>query len=241
LSSKDNSVNRNSSPNAKTIPSHDIIGLYHAGFRKQVPLSPDSKIPNVYDHLITEEEINAFPSTEGRPVRIIYQKPNFWTEGRLKEKSHLFCNVATTFGLTDLKDSKGRSLYLYGVDIDSRQAYEALKDLIQTLIGITFVVKTHKEYGYHFYILSPIFHEPLGPANFKLGAEIEVKTDMSLGTMHLPPSRHRSYPYWNYTRVSIAEKIYVDEEDAVFQKIIKGMTGFLRKEPTEENTLPLDA
>jgi hypothetical protein len=149
--------------------------------------------------------------------------------------------VATTFGLTDLKDSKGRSLYLYGVDIDSRLAYEALKDLIQTLMGITFVVKTHKEYGFHFYILTPRFHEPLGPANFKLGAEIEVKTDISLGTMHLPPGRHRSYPYWNYTRISTAEKIYVDEEDTVFQKIIKGMSGFLRKEPTEENTLSLDA
>jgi hypothetical protein len=33
-----------------------------------------------------------------------HQKPNFWTEARLKEKSHLFCNVATTFGLTDLKE-----------------------------------------------------------------------------------------------------------------------------------------
>ncbi|MGB6530220.1 MAG: hypothetical protein WBF33_19125, partial [Candidatus Nitrosopolaris sp.] len=64
---------------------------------------------------------------------------------------------------------------------------------------------------------------------------------MSLGTMHLPPSRHRSYPYWDYTRVGTAENIYVDEEDAVFQQIIKGMSGFLRKEPTEENTLSLDA
>ncbi len=189
MSSKDNIVNRNSSPNAKTNSSDNIIRLYGAGFRKLVPLLPDSKIPNVYDHLITEEEIKAFPSAEGKPVRIIHQKPNFWTEVRLKEKSHLFYNVATTFGITDLKDSKGRYLYLYGVDIDSRQAYEALKDLIQILIGITFVVKTHKEYRYHFYVLSPIFHEPLGPANFKLGAEIEVKTDMSLGTMHLPPSK----------------------------------------------------
>ena len=237
---RDGSVNCNSSP-AKTLSPDVTIQLYRAGFRRLVPLLADSKRANVYDHLITDEEIRAFPSAEGKPVKIIYQKPDFWTEARLKQKSHLFYNVATTFGITDLKDSKGRSLYLYGVDVDPRQAYEALKDLIQTLIGITFVVKTHKEYGYHFYVPSPIFHEPLGPANFKLGAEIEVKTDMSLGTMHLPPSRHRSYPYWNYTRVSTAEKIHVDEEDAVFQKIIKGMSGLLRKGPTEENTLSLDA
>ena len=67
------------------------------------------------------------------------------------------------------------------------------KDPIETLKGLTFVVKTHKEYGYHFYILTPVFHEPIGSASFKLGAEIEIKTDMSLGTMHLPPSRHRNY------------------------------------------------
>ena len=206
-----------------------------------VPLLPDSKIPNVHDHLITEEEIKTFPSAEGKPVRIIYQKTDFWTKTRLRDKSYLVYNVATTFGLTDLNDSKGRPLYLYGVDVDTKEAYEALKDLIETLKGITFVVKSHKEYGYHFYILTPVFHKAMGHASFKLGAEIEVKTDMSLGTMHLPPSRHRSYPYWNYTRVSTAEKIYVDEEDAVYQKIIKGMSGFLRKEPIEENTLSLEA
>jgi hypothetical protein len=132
-------------------------------------------------------------------------------------------------------------LYLYGVDIDSRQAYEALKEFLETLKGITFVVKSHKEYGYHFYTLSPVPHVPLGPSNFKLGAEIEVKTDMSLGTMHLPPSRHRKYPYWNYERVSTAEQIYIDEDDKVFQEIVKRMSPYLRKEPTEESILTLDA
>jgi hypothetical protein len=238
-SQNDDSINDNS--NNKIIPSDTLLQLHNAGFRKLVPVMADSKRANVYDHLITEEEIKLFPLAEGKPVRIINQNPNFWTEIRLQEQSHLFQNVGTTFGLTDLNDSKGRPLYLYGVDVDSREAYEALKDLIEFLKGVTFVVKSHKEFGYHFYILSPVFHDPLGPANFKLGAEIEVKTDLSLGMMHLPPSRHRSYPYWNYTRVSKAEKIYVDEDDTVFQKIIKAMTPYLRKEPTEENILTLDA
>jgi len=205
----------------KTISSDVLFQLYTAGFRKLIPLLPDSSTPNVYDHLITDEEFR-FPYAEGKPFRVI-QSPNFWTEARLKEKSHLFYNVATTFGLSDLKDSKGRALYLYGVDVDSRRAYEALRELIQALKGITYVVKSHKDYGYHFYILSPVLHEPLGPGNFKLGTEIEVKTDMSLGSMHLPPSAHRRHPYCNYTRVSTAENIYVDEEDAVFQKVIKGL------------------
>ena len=236
----DNKSNKDNE-NAKIIPPHYLNELYNAGFKKLVPLLSDSKRANVYHHLITEEEIKSFPRADGKPVRIIYQNPNFWTEARLQEKSHLFCNVATTFGLTDLKDSKGKALYLYGVDVDSRQAYEVLKDLIETLKGITFVVKSHKDYGYHFYILTPVLHEPLGSANFKFGAEIEIKTDMSLGTMHLPPSRHRRYPYWTYPRVSTAEKIYVDDEDTIFQQIIKAISEYLRKEQIEENILPLDA
>ena len=224
-----------------TIPISVLNQLRNAGFRKLVPLLADSKRANVYDHLTTDEEIKAFPLAEGKPVKIIYQNENFWNETRLKEKSHLFYNVATTFGLTDLKDSKGRSLYLYGVDVDTKEAYEALKELIETLKGITFVVKSHKEYGYHFYILTPVFHEAMGRASFKLGAEIEIKTDLSLGTMHLPPSRHRKYPYWNYKRVSTSEQIYVDQDDKVFQEIIRRMSPYLRKEPTEENVLTLDA
>jgi hypothetical protein len=244
LSLKDNNqsvggIDANGSSN--TISSDVLIQLHNAGFRKMIPLLPDSKRANVYDHLVSEEDIRHFPSAEGKPVRIIHQNSNFWTQTRLQEKSYLFYNVATTFGLTNLNDSKDRPLYVYGVDVDSPEAYEALKDLIETLKGITFVVKSHKEYGYHFYILSPIFHEPLGPANFKLGAEIEVKTDLSLGMMHLPPSRHRSYPYWNYLRVSTAETIYTDEEDTIFQQLMKLMSPYLRKEPTEENILSLDA
>ena len=226
---------------SKAVPFESLSHLYNAGFRKLVPLLADSKRANVYDHLITDEEIKAFPSAEGKPVRIIHQNPNFWTEKRLQDKTYLFCNVATTFGLTDLKDSKGRPLYLYGVDVDTKEAYEALKELIETLKGITFVVKSHKEYGYHFYILTPVFHEAMGRASFKLGAEIEIKTDLSLGTMHLPPSRHRKYPYWNYERDSTAEQVYVDEDDKVFQDIIRRMSPHLRKEPTEENLLTLDA
>jgi hypothetical protein len=210
---------------SKTISYDVLFQLYTAGFRKLIPLLPAGSIPNVYDRLITDEECRS-PYAERNPFRFIYQNPNFWTEARLKEKSHLFYKVATTFGLTDLKDSEGRPLYLYGVDIDSRRAYEALRELIQTLKGITYVVKSHREYGYHFYVLTPILHQSLGPGNFKLGAEIEVKTDMSFGIMDLPPSTHRRYPYWNYTRISTAENIYVDEQDAVFQKVIKGLYVF---------------
>jgi len=73
-SKKDANANYNSSHTDKTIPLDDIIQLYNAGFRKLVPLLPDSKIPNV-QHLVTDEEIKAFPTAEGKPVRIIHQNP----------------------------------------------------------------------------------------------------------------------------------------------------------------------
>ena len=41
--------------------------------------------------------------------------------------------------------------------------------------------------------------------------------------------------------VGTAESIYIDEEDTVYQGIIRAMSGYLRKEPTEENILTLDA
>ena len=214
-----NDINSRSASEIISIRPATLVQLFHAGFRKMVPLSIDSKRANVYSgKFITEEEIKQFPSAEGKPVRIIHQNPNFWSETRLQEKADLFHNVATTFGLTDLKDSKGRALYLYGVDVDTKQAYETLKELIETLKGLTIVVKSHKEYGYHFYILTPVLHEPLGQSNFVKGAEIEVKTDMSLGTIHLPPSRHRSYPYWNYTQIGTTKSIYIDEEDTCISR-----------------------
>ena len=77
--------------------------------------------------LITQGELNQYKKIEGKPIRIIHKNPNFWTEARLIAEQHRFYNVATTFGITDLKDSKGRILYLDGVDIDTEAAYERLK------------------------------------------------------------------------------------------------------------------
>src|SRR5215469_11789634 len=135
-----NPTDNTTTEKTNTLPISVIIQLYNAGFRKLVPLLHDSRRANVYDHLITDEEFKAFASAEGKPVRIIYQNPNFWTEKRLQDNPSLFYNVATTFGLTDLKDSKDSPLYLYGVDVDTKEAFEA-----------------SKEYGYHFYIFLYIF------------------------------------------------------------------------------------
>ena len=110
--------NTNSVSNS-TIPISLLLQYHTAGIRKQVPLKQDSQTANVYDSLITQGELNQYKEAEGKPIRIIHKNPNFWTEARLIAEQHRFYNVATTFGITDLKDSKGRILYLYGVDIDT--------------------------------------------------------------------------------------------------------------------------
>lgn len=90
----------------------------------------------MYGDLITEEEFKQFSTAEGKPVRVIHQNPNIWSETCLHQKAYLFHNVATTFGLTDLKDSKGRLLYLHGVDVDTKLAYEGSKE-VMILVPIT--------------------------------------------------------------------------------------------------------
>lgn len=87
---KDATINGNSSPCTEIISFDLLYRLCRAGFTKLIPLLANSKIPNVYDRLVTEEEIKAFPSAEGRPMRINQQNPNFWTESRLIANAHLF-------------------------------------------------------------------------------------------------------------------------------------------------------
>jgi hypothetical protein len=68
----------NISENNKTIAHQTLIQLRRAGFRKLIPLFADSKRANVYDNLVTVEEIKQYPSAEGKPVRIIYENVAFW-------------------------------------------------------------------------------------------------------------------------------------------------------------------
>jgi hypothetical protein len=78
--SRDVTENENDiSNNTKTIPIQTLIQLYRIGFRKLIPLHADSRRANVFDNLISEREITQFPSTEGKPVRVIYENVNFWT------------------------------------------------------------------------------------------------------------------------------------------------------------------
>ena len=140
--------------------SHDVlIEYYRAGF-KPIPLSKDAKTPNVRGLLTPDEEAKSREeSADGQihEVSFIYNRPEFWTEERIKKEYWRFDNVATTLGKTLLTDDQGKPLYLNALDIDSEQVFTILgrlsgpdgKDVyfIDEMCKNTFVSKTKKRFG----------------------------------------------------------------------------------------------
>jgi hypothetical protein len=89
---------------------------------------------------------------EGKEIEFLITPPFFFLS-----QPFMFCKFRHHLDVAQITVSIRRR--------SGHEAYEALKDLIETLKGITFVVKSHKEYGCHFYILTPVSHEPMGRAS----------------------------------------------------------------------------
>jgi hypothetical protein len=136
------------------------------------------------------------------PVTEIYNEPNFWNSERIINEAWRFHNVASTFGLTNLKDSEGNSLHLVMLDIDSEHVFNILKNsgVSDELTGRTYAVKTRKPYGYHFWWLSSNNYESIGTDDCNKDYEFEIKTDnkRGLGALH---GRHRNDPDFNYKKI----------------------------------------
>jgi hypothetical protein len=105
---------------------------------------------------------------------LVYENPNYWSWEKLISESSTFKKVGTVFGKTHVEGEKGLELYLNGFDGDSEYVNQILnsdqiqdailRDKIQNLISKTgskslfdflrkntVVVKTRKEFGFHFY------------------------------------------------------------------------------------------
>ena len=153
--------------------------------------------------------------------REIYDNPNFWSMEKLEKHSNLFQNVATTFGSTHIRDSQGRELYLYVLDLDSEEALQKVRPYIEAEWKLkTFVTKTQKDYGYHIYWLE---HSGTGLAlqteNCKKGFEFEIKCGRALCT--LPPSRHRDNPFFHYENIGQSDKIMI--ADGLYDKLVNDL------------------
>jgi putative DNA primase/helicase len=189
---------------------------YHAMGFKLIPLAQDAKTPTV------------------KTTNEIYVDPKYWTAEKIETENYRFKNVATTFGITNIKDAEGEDLYLNECDIDSKEAFDRLaivkvkgKDyfFIDEMCKITFVVKTKKKYGYRFYWLSHKQYLPIGTKHCKLGHEFEIKTDNTLGHGTLPPSRHRDDPNFHYTSIG---QDTISVQDGIYDGILKELAACLR-------------
>src|SRR5262245_5081185 len=91
------------------IPLSALIEYHDMGF-KSIPLCGDGKTPNVLGLLTPEERqrsINESKDGKEHPVNYIHDHPEFWSKERLEKEHWRFKNVATTYGMTHLKDGDG--------------------------------------------------------------------------------------------------------------------------------------
>jgi hypothetical protein len=136
-----------------------LLSYQAMGF-KLIPLAEDAKTPTV------------------KATNEIYVDPKYWMTEKIERENYRFKNVATTFGITNIKDEEGRDLYLNECDIDSKEVFDRLAIVrvngkayffIDEMRKKTFVVKTKKKYGYRFYWLSRKQYQSIGTKDCKLG------------------------------------------------------------------------
>jgi hypothetical protein len=180
------------------IPLETIISYWKIGF-KLVPLDELSKSPTI-----------AWSE--------IHDNPDFWFIEKIREYIDKFYNVATTFGKSHVKDTQGKELYLYCLDIDSEQVLERVQPLLeQEWKPKTFVTKTQKDCGYHIYWFEHDSENvPVGTEYCRKGFEFEIKCGKSLCT--LPPSRHRDNPLFHYENADQSGKIMIS--DGLYERLV---------------------
>ena len=108
------------------------------------------------NNLFTDEEYSKFPECENKPIRLIYLNPDIWTNERIEKEAWRFEGIRTLPGKTYVRDINGNitsgPYMLCIADIDSEGAYrKCQKELQNDWINVTYVTKSRKDFGYHFY------------------------------------------------------------------------------------------
>jgi hypothetical protein len=153
------------------------------------------------------------------PWKPIYNNGG-WDLLELSKQYHLFENgIATCFGMTVIPKS-GEVYYLNGLDVDSQNAGDRLKPLIERAMEKTWVTKTRKHEGLHVHWLSTRQVAPIRTSDCMPGWEMEVKTDISGGLATLPPSRHRNDPTFVYQNIG---QHYIGISDEFYPAIVGKM------------------
>ena len=225
----------------------ELQHLHQLGF-KLVPLG----VIETTDPDTGQKTANHFQNIKGGKEPLdtdqIYENPQYWIAVRsLEAEAWRFKDVATYFAETHNKDAEGRTLYLNGCDIDSEEAYKRTEPYLEALKQITYVVKTRKSYGVHFYWFSHTQNKPIKPSDVNKDGTFEIKTEKS--TMTLPSSLHRQHRDFAYQAIGRTDRIDINDQlydtltkelfaDLIIEEEESEGGGRISQQPIQINNLP---
>ncbi len=126
--------------------------------------------------------------------------------------SEVIYDTLATIPLSQLPLEKFRSFFKVslGISVDDND-FDKLT-LLDILKKRTFVTKTKKPYGLHFWWLSHNQNKSIKSSDCKKGFEFEIKTDKSNGLCTLPPSTHRKDKNFRYAAIGRTDKLLISEQ-----------------------------
>jgi hypothetical protein len=187
----------------KAYPTSYLISLYNMGI-KILPTYANALEFNTKD-LFTEEEYAASSEANHGLCRLLYLNPKLWNPERIEKESWRFEGVRALPGRTYVY-TNGKVLgpyRLFILDIDSQNAYEKIKSLLEDdLLLNTYVTKSRKDFGYHIYWFEDWNENDdcvhIETDDCKAGGEFELFTSAQYTQI---AGRHRDDPGFRYRNV----------------------------------------
>ena len=228
----------------KAYPAEYLKFLWRIGF-KIIPTFANAQHFNTKD-LFPEEEYSQFPECENKTIRLIYLNPDIWTNERLEKEAWRFEGIRTLPGKTYVRDINGNiisSPYMLCIgDIDSEGAYRKCQiELQNDWMNVTYVTKSRKEFGYHFYW----FEDWTDDNDFITIDDNDLKSQDSLFEIGIGlkytqlAGRHRKDPNFRYRNIGclklkapeimIRNGLYYTLLDSIFKDLLLDIDDMKRR------------
>lgn len=211
----------------KPISSKELVNHHKAGF-KLVPLSEDH-VPAVNETTPIYENPNYWNVNDFNDPKIVLKFKNVATtlgKTHIKDSkgNDLYIQVLdidsenaftlVNTPLSQLVESERLISRLYSIFKDSWNISEkefSEYTILHILKMFTFVTKTRKKHGYHFWWLSHNQNVAIRKNDCKIESVFEILTDKQ-GLCTLPPSTHRDDKKFNYSAIGITDKILLSDD-----------------------------
>jgi replicative DNA helicase Mcm len=211
----------------KRISPKDLVNHHKAGF-KLVPLSEDH-VPAVNETTPIYENPNYWNINDFNDPKIVLKFKNVATtlgKTHIKDSkgNDLYIQVLdidsenaftlVNTPLCQLVESERLISRFYSIFKDSWNISEkefSEYTILHILKMFTFVTKTRKKHGYHFWWLSHNQNMAIRKNDCKIESVFEILTDKQ-GLCTLPPSTHRDDKKFNYSAIGITDKILLSDD-----------------------------